>query len=102
MLKRLFNIMKNVRLFAYACPACCNMTSPQGEYDLFASCLYKRVGKKYKYYIKCRDCNRETPLFDTRQEAEECWLDMTALYLFQNQDKLYNENYEIELLKEAQ
>lgn len=73
--KALKTVVKHNLFGGFICPEC----SMREDYDYHmpSEMYFLRDEKyhKYKYYIKCHNCEKTTPALDTPKEALEMWDD---------------------------
>lgn len=61
-----------MNLTTFECPECCKKYG-YSEYPARAYTLYDEQYHKYKFYLKCKDCNLVTPAYEDLKDLMKYW-----------------------------
>lgn len=68
-------ILIRMNLTSFECPECCK-TNKFSNYPVRVQVLKDEKYHKYKFYLKCKDCNLVTPAYEDPKKLMEVWEDI--------------------------
>lgn len=68
-------VQVRMNLTSFECPECCK-TDKFSNYPVRVRVLKDEKYRKYKFYLKCKDCNLVTPAYEDPKKLMEVWEDI--------------------------